>query len=196
MHKTIVVPEKIRVIVDMDDVLTDTLSAIMEQLKLQYNKKVDIEDVTDWNLKKIWGEEVNDILKQPGFFLNLKPKKDAVEAFKRLYRNPYVDAFIGTASADSFFKEKKQYMLNYYSDFPQNRIIQISDKSALWGHFLIDDGIHNTDNYIGIGEPLLYDMPHNREERSYKRIYNFTEAVKIIENSINDLITSKTNIVI
>ncbi len=179
--KKVILREKVRIIFDQDDVLADFLPAIVDTLRTQYCKEANINDVIDWNLKKIWGEEVNDILKQKDFFYNLKPKNDALKVFPKIYNNPNVDVLIVTACLPQSFEEKKEWVKKYFPDFPQSRVLACSEKSAFWGDYLVDDGIHNAEGYVNIGTPILYDMPHNRQCTKFHRIHNLKGLLKILD---------------
>lgn len=72
--------------VDMDNVMFDTLSAIIEKVKKMTNKKIEYKDITNyefWNVLNIPKEKCFKMFTNE-FFFNLKPIEKAIEVTERL----------------------------------------------------------------------------------------------------------------
>jgi len=82
----------------------------------------------------------------PGFFLNLKPFDDALEAFRKLSLNEKFDIYIlSTASWTNAYAwaEKVFWVKKHLPDFEEKRLILTHNKQLNRGDFLIDDREEN-----------------------------------------------------
>ncbi len=181
---------KFKVIFDMDDVLADFMPCVLPLLNEMFNKNYVVEDITNWNLKGFYGENVNDIFSTKGLFYNLKPKKDVLKEFPKIYNNELFDVWIVTAcTSTEGYLEKVQWMAKYFPDFPINRIIPCNEKDTVWADAIVDDGLHNLKDFEFIGEPIVYDMPHNRttpdgQVVTYKRIHSMREVRVYLQRKV------------
>lgn len=173
---------KPRILFDQDDVLADFLGAVVEKLNKKYNKNYSIEQCTSWNLVKNFGKESIEIINEKGFFYNLKPKKDAIEVLKRMYTSGKYDIRIVTASMPNSYEEKLEWIKKYMPFFKEEHFISCKNKSSVWGDILIDDAEHNLIDFSKLGISIIYDMPHNRHVKGFKRVYDLKEAEDYIEN--------------
>lgn len=75
-----------------------------------------------------------------GFFLKLKPIKDAIESYKLL--NEHFDVCILTRPSDrniNCYSEKAQWILDNLGQEALEKAIFSGDKSRVYGDYLIDD---------------------------------------------------------
>ncbi len=78
-----------------------------------------------------------------GYFLNLKPKRGALESVRHLINSNEFDVFICSqplAGSPNSFSEKAAWIRAYLPQL-QSKIILACDKSLVRGHYLIDDSI-------------------------------------------------------
>ena len=112
------------VLVDMDNVLCDYRSLYIEK----------IEQFPDNKYPQ----------SQYGYFLELKPMPLAVECFN--WMTTWADVSILTAPSyynPSCLAEKNYWVRKYFGIEYAKKTIMAHDKSKVFGHYLIDDGIEN-----------------------------------------------------
>lgn len=184
--------DKLKVLFDMDDVIADFMAHIIPILNKLYEKCYTVEDIKDWNLKSYYGDSVNNIFKTDGLFFDLEPKNDALKEFPKIYNNPKLDVWIVTACMSiPGYIEKLAWMDKFFPDFPMDRILPCKEKDTIWGDIIIDDGLHNLKVFELIGEPIVYDMPHNRIDIdnnpvTYKRVSSMREVRAYLNHKIRN----------
>ena len=90
-----------RIAIDMDEVLADTLGAVVKAVNERADLNIKMESLNGKKLKHMIPEHeglVMDILKEPGFFRNLDVMPHAQEVVKQL--NEHYDIYIATAAMD------------------------------------------------------------------------------------------------
>ena len=172
---------KPRILFDMDDVLVDFLGGFIEEYNNEYKTNVDIKECDVWNLDKVLTGDIYKIMNRDNFIRNLKPKGNSIEVIKRLIDKGY-DVFIVSACSPKGYIEKLLWLEEYMPFFNRDRLIPCSEKSAIWGDILIDDKISNLDDFSKIGEGVIFDMPHNKTDKSYKRF----KSLEAFEEYIDD----------
>lgn len=179
--------DKLKILFDMDDVLADFIGYIIPVLNKMFDKSYKFEEITCWNLKPFYGENVNKVFEQDNIFFSLMPKNDVLKEFPKIYNNPKYDVWIVTACISTKgYIEKIMWLQKFFPDFPISRVIPCSEKDTVWADVLIDDGLHNLKAYELIGEPIVYDMPHNRSFEdgkpvTYKRVASIKDVRKYLE---------------
>ncbi|WP_158820494.1 5'-3'-deoxyribonucleotidase [Granulicella sp. S156] len=174
--------ETLRIAVDMDEVITDTLG---KQLRL-YNQRCG----TSASRSDLHGNNLVDIaptshkewlvsmLYEPGFFADLEPMPGSLGGMERLCAQH--DVFIASAATQfpNSFNEKIAWLKLYLPQIPLDHIIFCGDKSILNVDYLIDDSAYHFKGLRGVG--LLFDAPHNRKNHEHFRVYGWAE----VENAI------------
>lgn len=182
---------KFKILFDMDDVLADFIGYIVPILNERFNKSYKVEDITNWSLKEYYGEGLKDILEEDNLFVNLKPKNDVIKEFPKIYRNDKYDVWIATScTSPKGYIEKIIWLQKIFPDFPISRVLPCSEKDVIWADALVDDGLHNLLSYELIGEPIVYDMAHNRyfedgKPVTYRRVKSIKEIRKYLEEKTN-----------
>lgn len=121
---------------------------------------VDFESAVDHCVTE---QEKEFLMNQPGFFKNLPPTKNAVEATEWIVQ--YFEAFIATTTpwnTPLASTEKRLYVDEHFSNFFYKRIITTHFKNLLIGDFLIDDRAKNgaaqfSGEWIQFGSPTFPD---------------------------------------
>src|SRR5699024_5153156 len=112
-RKLLSVMKRESIAIDMDEVLADTIKALIEEV----NKRTDLgikEALLDGNKLRHFMPEhegvLDEVLKQPGFFKNLEVIKDSQEVVKKLAE--HYDIYIATAAMDvpTSFHEKYEWL--------------------------------------------------------------------------------------
>jgi 5'(3')-deoxyribonucleotidase len=185
IKENLIVPLRIdrrlpRILIDQDDVLAWCVKGIADTYNRLNGTSFTPEDCTSWDLAKIFGTDIDDILDTPGLYRNLEPVKEGLEVFERLYRSGRYDMYIVTASRPNSYVEKIEWLQEYLPFFPLKNFIACQAKDAVWGDILFDDGAHNIRAFDGIGEAIVLDRPHNRHLEGYKRLYSWYEFEEYI----------------
>lgn len=103
--------------IDMDEVLADTLGAIIEAVNVKTELGITVESLNGQKLKNVIPEHdglVRDILRAPGFFRNLTVMPHAQEVVKKLTEQ--YDVYIATAAMDvpTSFHDKYEWLLEFF----------------------------------------------------------------------------------
>lgn len=183
-----------RILVDQDDVLASFVGGLVKKFNERFGTNYTPQDCNQWNLEKVFGPRVWDIVHEKGFFRNLEPVPSAIEVFQRLYTSGRYDMFIVTASEPSAYVEKIEWLQHYMPFFSVDKhFIACKSKDAVWGDVLLDDGLHNIQAFIGIGESIIYDRPHNRHLKGFKRVHDWYEFEAYIENKFYSIDVTQHN---
>ena len=117
-----------RIAIDMDEVLADTLGAVVKAVNERADLNIKMESLNGKKLKHMIPEHeglVMDILKEPGFFRNLDVMPHAQEVVKQL--NEHYDIYIATAAMDvpTSFHDKYEWLLEYFPFLdPQHFVVE------------------------------------------------------------------------
>lgn len=171
-------------LIDQDDVLAEYISAVVEAFNNKYGTRFKTSDCTAWDLASIFGEEILTVMHEPELFRNLKPVKDAVETFERLYRSNLFEMYIVTAAHPRTVEAKYDWIKEHMAFLPQKNIIVSSAKHMIKGDYLLDDGMHNIKAFADTdGTPIVFDRPHNQlEGKGFRRVGNWLDFEKLIIN--------------
>ncbi len=165
-----------RFAVDQDQVLANLMSKWIYTYNQEWNDNLKEEDITDWDICKFvkpeCGKLVYDIIKRPGFYLDLEVISGAKEGVQALL-DMGVEIAVVTASPMTAYKEKHEWLMQH---FPMlDRIVFATDKSWIKADVMIDDGSHNLESFKGF--KMLYDAPWNRTDKRFFRVGNWSEIV-------------------
>lgn len=170
--------ERLRIAVDMDEVITDTLGKQLCLYNQRYGTSASRKDLHGKNLVDIapaqHKEWLVSMLHEPGFFADLEPIPGSLEGMAKLCAQH--DVFIASAATQfpNSFNEKLAWLKLYLPQIPLNHIIFCGDKSILNVDYLIDDSAYHFEGLRGVG--LLFDAPHNREKNGYFRVHRWEEV--------------------
>ena len=175
-------PEKKKLFLDMDDVMSHTGQAILDLYNHHFDTQHTKESLASNNL---WEEEIANKylsiryqLHKPGFFANLDVMDGAVEVVKEL--NDKYDLYV--ASADMEFpnslKEKHEWLGQYFPFIHWKNMILCGDKSILKGDILIDDNLKNLSVFDG--QTLLFDAIHNQKTEGHQRVKSWEEVAEVL----------------
>lgn len=171
-----------RILIDQDDVLAMFVGGLVERYNERFGTNFTVNDCKEWNLENTFGERVWEIVNEKGFYRNLKPMPGALEVFERMYKSGRYDMFIVTASEPEAYVEKIQWIQHYMPYFDIDKyFIACKSKDAVWGDILLDDGMHNIEAFLGIGESIIFNRPHNQHLIGFKRVYDWYEFEQYIE---------------
>lgn len=172
-----VVDRKI-LLVDMDGVLGDFDLHFCEIWKEKYPDRRQI-DRSNRTSHLVAGEfpeamqsDVREIVRMPGFYLDIPVVQGAVEALRELSESD-IEVWICTCPSKEYqncVPEKYQWVERHLGMEWTRRIIMIRDKSLVQGTFLIDDNPQLPNRHLAAWRQILFDTPYNRMDTSLPRI--------------------------
>ena len=156
------IQKKYTLLIDQDDVLAEYIQGVTDAYNQKYNTSILASQCTSWDLYQVFGEEVDTVMHEPDLFRKLKPVKNALEVFERLYRSELFEMYIVTAANPTSVPAKAEWIKEHLPFFPMDRVIFCQRKSMIKGDFLLDDGMHNIEAFKQVGgTPIIFERPHN-----------------------------------
>lgn len=178
--------KKVTLLIDQDDVLAEYMRALIATYNERYNTCIKEEDCISWDLYTVFGKEVDTVMHEPDLFRSLEPTQHALDVFGRLYHSGLFEIYIVTAAHPSTVEAKYEWIAKYLPYFPKNHIIVCSSKFMIKGDYLLDDGMHNIEDFTKAGgKAIVFDRPHNMSKaHNYPRISNWLEFEEYIMNEV------------
>ena len=169
-------------LIDQDDVLAEYIQGVTKAYNKKYNTSISASQCVSWNLHQVFGEEVETVMHEPDLFRNLEPVKDAIEVFERLYNSGRFEMYIVTAAHAACVPAKIEWIKKHLPFFPIDRVIICHRKYMVKGDFLLDDGMHNIEEFAQTGgKPIIYERPHNMQKgEGLLRVKNWLDFEKLI----------------
>lgn len=169
-------------LIDQDDVLAEYIKGVTLAFNDKYNTSFEVDTCNSWNLRSVFGDEIETVMHEPKLFENLEPAKDAISIFERLYRSELFDMYIVTAARPECVAAKYKWIQKHLPFFPLERFIVCSCKYMIKGDYLLDDGMHNIEEFAKSGGvPIVYSRPHNLSQgKEYYRVDNWKSFEQLI----------------
>lgn len=180
----------VKLLIDVDDVLIDTLGSWVDTLNFRHNLSVKMSDIGTWDVAPFFQtlkpEEVYSPLYEPDFWRYVKPKPGAVEYISRLVSEGYI---IKLVTATDFriagFKFENAIYPHFKIITPRDIIISF-DKGDVKGDLIVDDCFRNVVAVDSHCDRLLFDAPHNSSINEcafgITRVRNWEEIYTYIDN--------------
>lgn len=171
--------DKVRIAIDMDDVMADTLTKALQLYKDRFGVSIPVEALHGMHLKDYLPKEhapvVWEFLHSPGFFRDLPIMEDCQEVMKALWEKHEV--FIVSAAMEFPFslKEKHDWLQEFFPYIHWKNMVLCGDKSIINADYIIDDHAKNLVNFTG-KEAYMFTAPHNMKETRFKRLNNWKEV--------------------
>ncbi len=182
---------KVTVLIDQDDVLAEYIKEVTRIYNLRYGTNITEDMCNNWNLHAVFGERIENVMHDPEIFRNLEPTDGAIETFERMYKSNLFDMYIVTAAQPCSVEAKHEWIRKYLPFFPEERIIICRKKGMIRGDYLLDDGMHNIEDFAKMGgKPIIFNRPHNAHlDCDYNRVCKWEEFEKLLlEDSYPDQI--------
>lgn len=176
--------EKLTILVDLDDTLENMCEVWVDELNKRYNLSVTMDDVTQWDMTKVFPMLTQEQIYQPfidvELWKRLNPLPNAVEYLKRIIDDGH-DIWIVTASYYAMLGTKLDNTLfKHFSYISPKNVITACNKQMIKGDIMIDDAPHNLEG--GDYFKILVNAPHNKtfdestigavRAKSWREIYN------------------------
>ncbi len=174
----------LRICIDMDEVLADTLTEHLRRYNEHFSENITIEDLHG---KGLWDvvshdrqEQLRAFLDEGTFFADLPLMEDAQWVVRDL--STRFEVFIATSAmtVPNSFNAKYAWLMKYFPFLPPTHYVFCGDKSILFADYLIDDLPRNLTRFKGTG--LLYSAPHNMTVEGFRRVNNWREVASYFAN--------------
>lgn len=173
---------RLRIAVDMDEVIADAFDKHLRQYNEQGGANLTPEMVTEHGLGALIPlerrEEFRAIPHADGFFADIELIPGSREALLELSRHH--DIFITSAAMEvpGSFADKFQWLETHFPFIPPSRIVFCGDKNIINADVLIDDRSRHFKGFRGTG--ILFTAPHNVAEPADFRAHNWNDVLEIL----------------
>jgi 5'(3')-deoxyribonucleotidase len=168
---------KIRIAIDMDEVIADTIDKFIEIYKREHHTGIRLDQMNGKEFNELLPDEIKQTLKeyihQPGFFRDLKVMPGSQQVVKALCEK--YDVYIVSAAMEfpNSLIDKYHWLVEHFPFIHWKNIVFCGNK-IVDVQVMIDDRIRN---FVGFkGRPLLYTSPHNHFVTEYERVNNWAEV--------------------
>jgi 5'(3')-deoxyribonucleotidase len=163
---------KQRIATDMDEVLADTISRLLECYNRDHGTFLTKLDLAGRHLYDAVGEDHRDRVQEypraKDFFRNIPVMPQSQEVLKELCER--YEIFVTSAAMEypNSFTAKYEWIREHFPFIPDSNIVFCGDKSIIAADFLIDDNAHHFKRFTG--HSILFTAPHNIYETRYPRV--------------------------
>ncbi|HEX3383601.1 MAG TPA: 5'(3')-deoxyribonucleotidase [Mucilaginibacter sp.] len=173
--------QKLRIAIDMDEVLADTIDKFIEVYRRDHNTEILLQEMNGREFHELLPGTLNhswrDYINTPGFFRDLKVMPRAVEVVKELCEK--YDVYIVSAAMEFRHSLVDKYdWIEEHFPFVDWKHIVFCGYKIVDVDIMIDDRIRN---FIGFkGRSILYTSPHNFYITEYERVDNWSDVGDIL----------------
>ena len=173
---------RLRVAVDMDEVIADSLTRHLSLYNLATGENVTPELVRKKGLDASIPAKHRGIFEriphEPGFFDDLAVITNSQRALQLL--SSEYDVFIASAAMEvpRSFDAKFRWLQKHFPFIPTSNMVFCGDKEIIDAEYLIDDRSRHFARFRGTG--ILFSAPHNAYELAHLRANNWDEVLAIL----------------
>jgi 5'(3')-deoxyribonucleotidase/uncharacterized protein with PQ loop repeat len=171
---------RLRVAVDMDEVIADALTRHLDLYNRATGENVSAEAISREEFDRVikYREVFERIPHEQEFFDDLGLIKDSQCALRLL--SSHFDIFITSAAMEvpGSFEAKFKWLQKYFPFIPTSNLVFCGDKEIINADYLIDDRSRHFARFRGTG--ILFTAPHNARERAHLRANNWEEVLEIL----------------
>lgn len=168
----------LRICVDMDEVMADTLSEHLRRYNQHFDEALRPDDLAGRPLWQITPldrqQQLRAFLDAEDFFEDLPLIPDAQQVLMELSER--FEVFIATQAmaVPNSLGPKYRWLQRHFPFIPPTQYVFCGNKSVLRADYLIDDLPKNLERFLGQG--LLYTAPHNLSAAGFVRVNNWREV--------------------
>lgn len=170
-----------RVLLDMDGVITDFIPKLLEMYNYLTNENVKVEDVRGLKTKEYVGDPytLKKVMESPGFIRNLSPAVGAIEGVTKIHKLGHEIVFVSNATNCPTSGFEKRDWLNYYFKdiWDIAPLVLTYYKHYVRGDVLVDDNPKNFKNLHATTQALLWHQNYNASVTGFERIYGWDHLI-------------------
>jgi 5'(3')-deoxyribonucleotidase/uncharacterized protein with PQ loop repeat len=173
---------RLRIAVDMDEVIADSFSKHLSRYNDLTGEKLTPEMALSRGLEALIPQERRNqfaaIAHGDGFFADLAVIAGSQEALETL--SQHHDVFITSAAMEvpGSFEDKFKWLQKHFPFIPPCRIVFCGDKLIIDADVLVDDRSRHFKGFRGMG--ILFTAPHNIAEAAGLRANNWNDVLQIV----------------
>ncbi len=173
----IIMTNKLRIAIDMDEVLADTIAQFIEVYQRDHNITIPLDQMDGKEFNEMLPEDIKETLRhylhEPGFFRDLKVMSGSQEVVKELCGK--YDVYVVSAAMEfpNSLLDKYHWLAEHFPFIHWKNIIFCGNK-IVDVDIMIDDRIRNFAGFDG--RKLLYSSPHNHLITEYERVNTWTDV--------------------
>lgn len=177
--------KKFRILIDMDDTITNFLEEVINEYNKTYGTSHSIDEVTEWVIPSSFEYGLFSVLELTNILTMITPKLDSIEYINKWIDEGY-DVFIVSDCCNRYqsYRDKLKWLKTYIPKFDLSHFIPCKEKYVISGDVLIDDNLDNLEKWSlhnPYGMDLLMTAQHNKGIQDERRIYSFEEADDLIK---------------
>jgi 5'-nucleotidase len=168
----------LRICVDMDEVMADTLSEHLRRYNAVFTESIAVDDLDG---KGLWDvvahdrqDQLRSILEAEDFFADLPIFPDAQAVLRDLASRFEVYIATSAMSVPTSFNAKYHWLQRHFPFLPPTHYVFCGDKGILRADYLIDDTPKNLLRFEGTG--ILFSAPHNHGVTGFTRVSSWAEV--------------------
>jgi 5'(3')-deoxyribonucleotidase/uncharacterized protein with PQ loop repeat len=170
-------PRRLRIAIDMDEVMADALSEHVRRYNALFDGRVAIADLRGRHLEELVPpehREATEALLDASFFENLAVLPDCRDVIAELAARHEVVIASAAMDVPCSFDAKYRWLQRHFPFIPPSNVIFCGDKAVVDADYLIDDRARHFTRFKG--RPLLFSAPHNSAETRYPRVDSWAEV--------------------
>src|SRR3984893_10313614 len=173
---------RLRIAVDMDEVIADAFSKHLRQYNQRAGTNLTPKLVSEKGLGALipvgQREAFNAIPHTDGFFADIELIAGSREALLELSRKHEIYITSAAMEVPSSFADKFQWLERHFPFIPPSRIVFCGDKHIINADVLVDDRSRHFKEFEGTG--ILFTAPHNVAEPAAFRAHNWKDVLEIL----------------
>ncbi len=171
---------KERVIIDMDEVMADTMGKMVAWYETEYGEAVDFSVMRNGSWVAGFPEAHRGLIRErlhgPGFFRDVPVMEGCQEVLQAM--NEQYEVFIVSAAMEfpNSLKDKLEWLLEHFPFLNWRQLVLCGDKRMVQGDHMIDDHVRNLQHFNG--KKYLYTSFHNVDVTEYERVNDWSDIAQ------------------
>ena len=174
--------------VDMDWVLAKLTQKWIRYYNTIFDDNLKVEDIKSWDITQHVKPEAKDymlnILDIHKFYRDLEVVEDSQRVLKKLSYD-YEIIIVTDPFTRMSFKSKYDWLGEHFPFISPCNYVFTGNKSVIHANYLIDDGVHNLENFKGYG--LLFEAPYNEKENRFYKVKNWQDIEHLFDYKIDEV---------
>jgi 5'(3')-deoxyribonucleotidase/uncharacterized protein with PQ loop repeat len=176
------VTRRLRIAIDMDEVMADALAEHVRRYNARFGARVAIAELRGRHLEEVVPQEhreATEALLDASFFENLEVLPDCRDVIAELAARHEVVIASAAMDVPCSFDAKYRWLRRHFPFIPPANIVFCGDKAVVNADYLIDDRARHFARFKG--RPLLFSAPHNAAETRYPRVDSWADVREFFE---------------